>query len=100
MTFLLKDKKCSRTFYDILSHVDEIGVTNIWGNQFGYISDKEWKLYNTSSNDIKEVKLADFQYKIDNKSLVTNSFLFKINEINNNGCSYCNEYRKTLHTCF
>ena len=42
-------------------------VTNRWGNQFGNISDKEWKLYNYSIKDIKEVKLADFQYKNDNK---------------------------------
>ena len=44
-----------------------MGVTNRWGNQFGNINDKEWKLYNPSIKDIKEVKLADFQYKINNK---------------------------------
>ena len=65
-----------------------------WGNQFGNISNKEWKLYHASIKDIKEVKLADFQHKIKNKILVTNSFLFKIKKINrsNNRCSYCNEH--------
>ena len=29
---LLKDKKGSRRFYDILAHVGEMGVTNRWGN--------------------------------------------------------------------
>ena len=82
MAFLLKDKTSSRTLCDILAHVDEIGVTNRWGNQFENISDKEWKLYNTSIDDIKEVKVvADFQYKIINKILVTNSFLLKIKRI-------------------
>ena len=100
MAHLLKDKKGSRRFYDILAHVGEMGVTNRWGNQFGNINDKEWKLYNSSIKDIKEVKLADFQYKINNKILVTNSFLFKIKKINNNGCSYCNEHGETIEHLF
>ena len=53
-----------------------MGVTNRWVNQFGNINDKEWKLYNSSIKDIKEVKLSDFQYKIKNKILVTNSFYY------------------------
>ena len=74
VAYLLKDKKGSRTFYDILAHVDEICVKNRRGNQFGNISDKEWKVYNTSIKDTKEVKLADLQYKINNEILVTNCF--------------------------
>ena len=90
----------SRRFYDILAHVDEMNVTHRWGNQFGNISDKEWKLFNYSIKDIKEVKLADFQYKINNRILVTNSFLFKIKKINNNGCSYCNKHSETIEHLF
>ena len=100
MAYLLKDKKGSRRFYGILTYVDEMNVTHRWGNQFGNISDKEWKLYNYSIKDIKEVKLADFQYKINNKILVTNSFLFKIKKINNNGCSYCNEHSEIIEHLF
>ena len=92
VAYLLKDNKESRRFYDILAHVDNMDVTNRWRNQFGNISDKEWK----SIKDIKEVKLADFQYKINNNILVTNSFLFKIKKINNNRCSYCNDHRETI----
>ena len=96
--YLLKDKKGSRTSYDILAYVDEmdVTVTNRCEKQFGNVSDKERKLYNSSIKDIKEVKQADFQYKIHNKILVTNSFLFKIKKINNNGCSYCNGHRETI----
>ena len=36
-----KGVKSSRTFYDILAHVDEIGVTNRWRNQLGNISNKK-----------------------------------------------------------
>ena len=96
MAFLLIDKTGSRTFYDILAHVDEIGVTNRWKKQFGNISDKEGEFYNISIKEINEVKLADFQYKNNNKNSVTNSFLFKIKKINNNGCSYCNEHMETI----
>ena len=38
-----------------------------------------------------ETKLRDFQYKINNTILVTNSFLYKINKIDNLACSYCGE---------
>ena len=60
MAHLLKDKKGSRRFYDILAHVTEINITNRWIDQLGNINDKEWKLYNSSIHDINEVKLADF----------------------------------------
>ena len=93
MAHLLKDKKGSRRFYDILAHVSGINITNRWIDQLGNINDKEWKLYNSSIHDINEVKLADFQFKSNNKILVTNSFLFKIQKINNQRCSYCNEHR-------
>ena len=87
MAHLLTDKKGSRRFYDILAHVSEINITNRWIDQLGNINDKEWKLYNSSIHGINEVKLADFQFKINNKILVTNSFLFKIKKINNQRCS-------------
>ena len=38
-----------------------------------------------------EINLRDLQYKINNKILVTNSFLFKINKSENLACSNCNE---------
>ena len=57
-----------------------MNVANRWGHQFGNISDQEWKLYSYSIKDIKEVKLADFQYKINNKILVTNFFFIQNQE--------------------
>ena len=96
VVYLLKDKKVRRRFYDTLALVDEMDVTNRWGKQFGNVSDKDWNLYNYSIKDIKQVKLADFQYKINNKILVTNSVLFKIKKTNKDGCSYCNEHRETI----
>ena len=46
--------------------------------------------YRKNLNNIKEVKLRDFKFKINNRILVTNNFLFKINKKENNLCSYCN----------
>ena len=63
VAYLLKDKKALE---DFMTSNPMLGVTNRWGNQFGNINDKEWKLYNSSIKDIKKVKLADFQYKINN----------------------------------
>ena len=44
------------------------------------IRENEWKLYFLNIKQRHEVKLRDFQYKINNKILVTNSFMFKIND--------------------
>ena len=41
MAHLLKDKKGSRRFYDILAHVSEINITNRWIDQLGNINDKD-----------------------------------------------------------
>ena len=38
---------------------------------------------------MNEIKLRDFQFKIINRILVTNIFLFKINKKDNDLCSYC-----------
>ena len=66
----LKHKKGNITFYDILAHVDEMNVTHMHmsRNQLRNTSNKEWKLYNVSIKDIKEVKLANFQYEINKKN--------------------------------
>ena len=51
--------------------------------------------------NIKEVKLKDFQFKINNHILVTKSFLFKINKTDNDRCSLCNrEVEIIIHLFF
>ena len=37
----------------------------------GYINDQEWNMNNTTINDLNEVALKDFQFKLNNKILVT-----------------------------
>lgn len=100
VTYLTKEKKGSRTFYDVLENVNEINNHTKWVNELGNISEIDWKLYHSGIKQIKEVKLADFQFKVNNKILVTNSFLFKIKKIESNLCSYCKEHIETIDHLF
>ena len=52
----------------------------------GDVGEEEWKMYYRTFKLFHEAKLRDFQYKINNKILVTNSFLFKINKTDNLAC--------------
>ena len=54
------------------------------------------KPYSKTLNSIKEVKLRDFQFKINNQILVTNTFLFKIKKKEINVCSYCNQDAESI----
>ena len=49
---------------------------------------------------MKEVKLKDFQYKVTNKILVTKSFLYRINKIDNDLCEYCHQQPETIRHLF
>ena len=66
----------------------------------GDIRENEWKLYFLNIKQWHEIKLRDFQYKINNKILVTNSFLFKINKVDSEICSYCKEQPEQIHHLF
>ena len=62
----------------------------------GYINDQEWNRYNTNINGLSEVTLKDFQFKINNKILVTKTFLHKIRKVEDNLCSYCKREPETI----
>ena len=42
------------------------------------INDQEWNMYNTTINNLNEVTLKDFKFKLNNKIPVTKTFLHKI----------------------
>ena len=58
------------------------------------------KKINKNLNYIKEIKLRDFQFKINNRILVTNSFLFKIKKKDSNDVLIVTKKRKPLHIYF
>ena len=64
---------------------------------FGFINEEDYKIFNNVIQNIKEIKLKDFQFKVTNKILVTNSSLHKINEVDSNMCEYCNRQPETIH---
>lgn len=96
---LLKDKKGCRKIYETLIK-SENSTQDRWQRDLGEISKEERSKYNEALNDIKEVKLKDFQFKINNKILATNSFLCKINKIDNNKCSFCEQEPETIKHLF
>ena len=58
------------------------------------------KIYNSVIPTLNEIKLRDFQYKITNKILVTKSFLYRINKVDDNLCEYCRQNPETIHHLF
>ena len=61
-----------------------------WMNTIG-ITPEEWNFFNGIVRNTQEVKLNDFQFKINDNILVTTSFLYKINKTDNDRCSYCDQ---------
>ena len=94
--YLLRNRRGCRGIYDMLIPVNEVIIPNKWINEIGDIQIGEWKKINKKLNYIKEIKLRDFQFKINNRILVTNSFLFKIKKKDSNRCSYCNQEAETI----
>ena len=97
---LIKARKGSRLFYDIFVNINEYIPQGKWQGEIGDINENEWKMYFQEIKQLHEVKLRDFQYKINNKILVTNSFLFKINKIDSPICTYCREHSEKIFHLF
>ena len=74
-------------------------------NTIRNISENEWNSYNTLIKNIKEVKLQEFQFKVNYHMLVTKSSIFpnllKIKKVDNDRCSFCNQESETIiHVLF
>ena len=78
---LIKENKGCRRLYDIMIDANKPIIHNRWLNEVENISEKQWETYNHVIQSVSEVKLKDLQYKITNRILVTKSFLFKINKV-------------------
>ena len=93
---LLRKKKGCRDIYDTLISANDVSVPNYWTTEIGDVSNDEWKRFSKNLIYIQEIKLRDFQYKINNRILLTNTFLYKIKKKDSNRCSYCNQEPETI----
>ena len=102
LKLLCKDKKGSRTSYDIIvGNQDSSPPPQKWVNILGNITQEEWNSYNDTIKNIKDVKLQEFQFKVNNHILVTKSFLHKINKVDNDRCTFCGlETETIIHVLF
>ena len=73
---------------------------NKWEEELGELSKYEIVYYSSVISELKEVALKDFQFKINNKILVTKYFLIKIENIDENYCSYCRDHQETIFHLF
>ena len=89
-------KKGSRRIYDIFIKNIRQDVQISWSRDLGIIQREDWININSTIKEFSERKLKDFQFKINNKALVTKSFLHRINLIDNNTCSLRTEYPETI----
>ena len=88
---LFKDVKGSRSLYNTLTN----NFTDL-----GNIPEEDFRKYSSVITELQDVKLKDFQFKINNKILVTKSFLHRINNVDNNTCTFCNQEIETIKHLF
>ena len=100
MQQLMADKKGCRRFYDIMTGSNIFIENNKWERKIPGISEREWIHYYSVLNQLNEVKLRDFQFKVTHNILVTKSFLYRINRIDNDRCEYCNQQAETIRHLF
>ena len=71
-----------------------------WTKELGDITSEEMNVYNRNLKYVKEIKLRDFQFKINHRILVTNSFLLKIKKKETDLCSYCHTESESIMHLF
>ncbi len=72
MRYLIKEKKGCRKFYEVLLDKRDIFKTEKWVSFFGHFTLDDFKTIHTNFINIDEIKLKDFQFKINKKFLLQN----------------------------
>ena len=91
--------KChkSKFFYEILNQNSSISAGKTKWSELLDVDDREWKLIHTVPFRVtKDSRLQWFQYRIINKILATNSFLFKIKIKDSKYCNFCHSEEETI----
>ena len=100
MQQLIAETKGCRRFCDIMTAANTFILNNKWEREIAGITKREWTDYFSVIRLLQEVKLKGFQYKVTNKSLVTKSFIYRINKIDNDLCEYCHQQPETIRHLF
>ncbi|XP_062599221.1 uncharacterized protein LOC134260692 [Saccostrea cucullata] len=99
MRIIYKVMKChkSKCFYEILNHNSSMSTGKTKWSEMLQIDNKEWKKFHKIPFRVtKDCKLQWFQYRIINRILATNSFLFKINKNDSKYCNFCLSEEETI----
>ena len=99
---LFKSNKGSKDFYKILGTSNSqrnVLYYSFWENSLNIkISADMWKqIFRVCFKTLKDNDLIWMQYKVINRILGTNEFLFKIKRHNDGKCSFCKQCLETIH---
>ena len=91
--------KGSRILYNIITDTDSI-TTPRWSTDLGNSSVADCRKYNAVITELHDVNLRDLQFEINNKILVTKSFIHRNNKVDNNAYTFCNQETGTTKHLF
>lgn len=97
LQIILKSKKGTKDFYDILI-VNKESITGQvkWNKEFNF-SNEDWKnIFEMPFTVTKCSKLQWFQYRINHRILATNSYLYKTNIVDSPLCEFCKQEDETI----
>lgn len=99
---ILKDEKGCKEIYGVLKRTDiHPKAQTKYANLNYNISELEWRNYYILPFKItKNTTSQWFQYRILHRILATNSFLYKINYVDSDKCTFCNNEVETLEHLF
>jgi hypothetical protein len=92
---ILKDKKGCKSIFNTMQS-NSITTPYKWNHLFNDITANEYALFCKTTAKIEEIKLKNFQIKINNYILTTKKFLLKINKEDSDLCSFCGQTSETI----
>lgn len=98
LSLILKEKKGCKQLSNILTTTKPPKSGQKWSIKLGKnISEKVWKMYcMIPYKCTTDVKLRWFQYRLLNRILTTNVFMFTIGQRNDKACTFCKKESETL----
>jgi len=98
LSLILKDKKgCKNICNHLLTKRQPKSITK-WSTKLGHdLSENEWKIFSLIPFKCTlDVKFRWFQYRLLNRILTTNVFMYYIGQRNNDLCTFCNKESESI----